>query len=265
MQTVATRAEPQQRPWIRHRGSAAAQAACGGSDEPLWARRTKWALLVLAVALTVWTLFELTRTLLVLAEAPITVVTALPPLPPPGEPRDGAERAARPETEAVAADAVEPLAPPESATPGVAAGGRLHAEELRKLRKLLEARPRPVEQTSPSPAPARPLLPGIQRAEPPRRATARTPRPENALRIVSGPRVRLVGADALVDALVENRLASRFERTVALELMVDGKQRQRRKLRLRIPPGARLHLSERFSTTLPDGTYSARLTVPPFG
>ena len=274
MEPFAARASNEPRPWARrparteHPNTPA--HAAGAPAEPAWARRTKWALLTLAVALITGTLFELTRTLVVLSESPVAIITTLPPLPEPDphaassttqdEARsNSSEQNTRSAPVATAAEA--PKASDE--TPREAA---LRVEELRRLRALLEDPPRPKAAPAQTRRPAQQnLFPGITRAKAPGRSTRTQVRPEQALRVVSGPRVRLIGSDALVEVDVENRLSSRFQRTVALELLVDGQQRQRRRLFLKIPPGSRLHLSERFSTTLPDGTYSARLTVPPFG
>lgn len=268
MQSFAVRDSSENRPWSRHRLGAGAAALSEGS-EPAWARRTKWALLVVALVLVAGTLFELYRTLLVLAQSPVAIVTTLPPLavspdPPPARPRNDSG------PELATAKTVSPS--PSGSEPAFEAAKPEHellrVEELRRLRRMLERSVRtnaPRPTVTPASSNHQALLPGIARTAAPRRSALRRSRPEQALRIVSGPRVRLIGADALVEVEVENRLSSRFQRTVALELLVDGKQRQRRRIVLRIPPGSRLHLSERFSTTLPDGTYSARLTVPPLG
>ena len=76
-----------------------------------------------------------------------------------------------------------------------------------------------------------------------------------------GPRVVLVGADALVEATVENLTGQEVHRRASLQLRVDGRVRQERRIRVHLPPRGRVHLSERFSTTLPDGTYSATLII----
>ncbi len=226
-----------------------------------WERRLKWLLLTAAVALVAWTGTVLVQTLLLLAEQPVAVAALLPPPEPLGEHTAGPAEPAP--------GLVEASGPSEPEIPAAL------EERLARMEQLLErvARSEPPRQAASTPrtanpkamAPSRPQstpLPttaAVQRAVRPRKSErARAP----ALRVAEGPKVRLIGADALVEARLHNRSTRRLRQDVVLELRVDGRRRQQRRLRLDVPAGAQVHVSERFSTTLPDGTYSATLRTP---
>lgn len=230
--------------------------------ESHWERRCKWSLLVVAVAMAAWTGAELVATLLELAEAPVTIL-ARAPVPEP----DLVAGRAKAKTET---KTVHPAAP------------ELTSRELTLLRHLLEATvagpgagpssPGPKARGRQSLAPAglsagsgstaEHAMAGISRARPkvqahPRTQAMTTRSKKYPLKIAFGPRVRLVGSDALIEARVVNTTEDLVRRTAIIELHVDGRKRLERRVRLRVSPRAQVHISERFSTTLPDGTYSA--------
>lgn len=99
--------------------------------------------------------------------------------------------------------------------------------------------------------------------ESPSRRDRRASRPRARLPIArtSTPKVQLIGSDALVTGTVSNPGPTDLGARVELELLVDGRRISSRRFDLRLPAGGTTPYSQRFPTSLGDGTYSARVFV----
>jgi hypothetical protein len=189
----------------------------------------------------------------ILAVAPLLRAgSVMPEHPLPAAPR-GTTVACEPSPHAANVEKLLRLATAETARERLA---RLAADAEWRLRRAeLEAELAQSRAQIQTPVFPEPRRADLRSAEPTNRTESAPP----VVRLrAPSPRVRLIGSDAHVTGKVSNRGSEEVWAYLTLELLRDERILEERDLEILVPAGGEAAYSHVFSTSLGDGTYSAR-------